>query len=428
MTRGKTTSEAPVELTIKSYDKIAALVSKGVDIPNPWTLDIGDEVNLEQISGNGVKIYPGCRIYGAKTVISAGAKIGYEGPVTLDDCQVGPKVELKAGYFNKAVFLEKANLGLGAHVREGSILEEEAGGAHCVGLKQTILFPFVTLGSLINLCDCLVAGGTSREDHSEVGSSYIHFNFTPDGDKATASLVGDVPRGVMLNQSPIFLGGQGGMVGPLRVGYGNTVAAGTILRQDIDQENKLIFGKGMSGEIKDRRPYSYPALARVVGNNILYLANLVALEQWYVHVRQPFFNTQEFGTLIYAGALDKLALAKRERLKRLQAMAERARNASERYPDTQLAGSGKREFHAALEPLRELFSQSPADSLGAAARASLLAAAHAHRQGGGQHYIAFVKSLSVATVQAGVAWLQMIVDSLCDDAQRLMPSLALFKR
>ena len=30
-----------------------------------------------------------------------------------------------------------------------------------------------------------MAGGTSRKDHSEVGSSYIHFNFTPDGDKTT---------------------------------------------------------------------------------------------------------------------------------------------------------------------------------------------------------------------------------------------------
>ena len=61
-------------------------------------------------------------------------------------------------------------MGLGAQVREGCILEEEANGAHCVGIKQTILFPFVTLGSLINFCDCLMAGGTSRKDHSEAGS------------------------------------------------------------------------------------------------------------------------------------------------------------------------------------------------------------------------------------------------------------------
>jgi UDP-N-acetylglucosamine/UDP-N-acetylgalactosamine diphosphorylase len=86
--------------------------------------------------------------------------------------------------------------------------------AHAVGLKQTILFPFVTLGSLINFCDCLMGGGTSRRNHSEVGSSFIHFNYTPRQDKATASLLGDVPRGVMLDQPPIFLGGREESSGP----------------------------------------------------------------------------------------------------------------------------------------------------------------------------------------------------------------------
>ena len=143
--------------------------------------------------------------------------------------------------------------GLARTVREGCILEEHASIAHTVGLKQTILFPFVTLGSLINFCDCLMAGGTGPKDHSEVGSSYIHFNFTPNQDKATPSLIGDVPRGVMLNQRPIFLGGQGGMVGPLRLNYGITVAAGTILRKDELRPDRLIIGGGGRAATQLRR-------------------------------------------------------------------------------------------------------------------------------------------------------------------------------
>ncbi len=244
-----------------------------MDIPNPATLDIGDEVNIDQIAEKGVKIYPGCRIYGAKTVISPGCKLGYEGPVTIDNCQLGEKVELKGGFFSKSVFLEKAaNMGLGGHVREGSILEEEAGGAHCVGLKQTILFPFVTLGSLINFCDCLMAGGTSRSNHSEVGSSYIHFNFTPDADKSTPSLLGDVPRGVMLKEPPIFLGGQGGIIGPVRLGYGNVVAAGSVLRQNYTGDGRLIFTAAPADSVRDFVTAHYPGLRRIVENNILYLA------------------------------------------------------------------------------------------------------------------------------------------------------------
>jgi len=274
-----------VELTPAVNIKIEELIKKGVNIPNPLSIDVGEEVHIDQISGKEVKIYPGCRIYGEKTVISSGVQLGYEAPVTVDNCQLGPKVELRGGFFNKSVFLEKATMGLGGHVREACLLEEQANGAHCVGLKHTILFPFVTLGSLINFCDCLMAGGTSRKDHSEVGSSYIHFNFTPEGDKTTASLIGDVPRGVMLNKPPIFLGGQGGMIGPLRMSYGNVAAAGSVLREDVEKEKQLIVSKSHSGKVVDLVPRAYPNLSRVVKNNIIYVANLMALEQWYLHVR-----------------------------------------------------------------------------------------------------------------------------------------------
>ena len=121
-------------------------------------------------------------------------------------------------------------------MREGTLLEERASTAHCVGLKQTILLSFATLGSLINFCDVLMAGGTSRRDHSEVGSGFIHFNFTPwgqAGDKATASLVGDVVGGVFLDRRRIFLGGAGGMIGPRSVGYGSIAGAGQVLRRDV---------------------------------------------------------------------------------------------------------------------------------------------------------------------------------------------------
>lgn len=413
-----------MELRIRSYDKIVRLIEKGVDIPNPLTLDIGDEVDTERISGNGVTIFPGCRIYGAGTVISAGARIGAEGPVTIDDCQIGPSVELKGGYFNKAVFLEKSCMGLGAHVREGCILEEEASGAHCVGLKQTILFPFVTLGSLINFCDCLMAGGTSRKDHSEVGSSYIHFNFTPDGDKTTASLIGDVPRGVMLNQPPIFLGGQGGMVGPLRVGYGNTVAAGAILRRDVSEENKLVLGKALSGEIFDKRPNSYPSISRVVSANILYLANLAALEQWYIHVRQPFFARQEFGGLVCEGAMDKLSLAKKERIRRLQAMAEKAMASVEKYPENKQSEAGKKELYAAMDSIREMFFNARPD---ARSSEGFPAAVAARAQDGDQKYTDFIKGLPAEMSSIGSQWLESLIAAHCEGARRLMPSLNLFE-
>ena len=90
-----------MELKPKGYEKIIQLINKGVDIPNPLTLDVGEEIKADRISGKGVRIYPGCRIYGDKTVISEGAQIGYEAPVTIENCQIGSSVELR-GAFSKS--------------------------------------------------------------------------------------------------------------------------------------------------------------------------------------------------------------------------------------------------------------------------------------------------------------------------------------
>lgn len=412
----------------RCYDRVLELIKKGVDIPNPVTLDIGEEVDLNRVSGKNVRIYPGCRIYGSQTVISQGSRLGYEGPVTIDDCQLGPDVELKAGFFTKSVFLAKANMGLGAQVREGCLLEEEANGAHCVGLKQTILFPFVTLGSLVNFCDCLMAGGTSRRDHSEVGSSYIHFNYTPDGDKATPSLIGDVPRGVMLNQPPIFLGGQGGIVGPTRIGYGNVVAAGSVLRNDILEDNKLVVGKTHHGKVVEFMARAYPNLTRIVRNNIMYLANLGALEQWYIQVRRPFFQAEEMGSLVYEGALDKMGLAKKERIKRLEALSgmTKARTGSGNPAVEEMAG--RREFGERFDRIQELFSEALRSDAAERYKNDFLSSFERLRGKAASDYISSIQALPAEVSRLGTLWLQSVVEAYSLKAQEALPSLLIFEK
>ena len=78
------------------------LIEKGVRIENPASIEIGPEVDIDRISGDGVVIYAGCKILGEDTLILRGSKIGYESPVTVDNCQIGPDVELKGGFFQKA--------------------------------------------------------------------------------------------------------------------------------------------------------------------------------------------------------------------------------------------------------------------------------------------------------------------------------------
>ena len=408
--------------------KIRLLIEKGVKIPNPLTVHIGEEVDIERISGDGVVIYAGCKIYGKKTLIMSGTKLGYEGPVTIEDCQIGPNVELKGGFFRNSVFLEKANMGYGAQVRDACILEEEANGAHVVGLKHTILFPFVTLGSLINFCDCLMAGGTSRRNHSEVGSSYIHFNYTPNQDKATPSLIGDLPRGVMLNQSPIFLGGQGGLVGPSRLGYGTVVAAGVIYRGDCPEGGKLLI----DGRVKKADSLFYPGLywniARRTLNNINYIANLIALRQWYLDVRFQFFQDDFMCQELYGGALEKLDMAINERIKWLKILAHKMPQSAELYQkiekgeDAQKLVNQKKELFDKWQEIEGILCSFREHMGEVSARDAFLETVAQVREKKGNDYIKVIQDLPKKWGAEGTTWLQGIVDEINKRVIEKIPS------
>jgi UDP-N-acetylglucosamine/UDP-N-acetylgalactosamine diphosphorylase len=176
---------------------------------------------------------------------------------------------------------------------------------------------FVTLGSLINFFDFLMTGGTSRRDHSEVGSGYIHFNYTPwgaSGDKATPSLIGDVPRGVFMRENRIFLGGAGGLVGPSTVGFGAIAGAGQVVRHGV-REGHLSLEPTPAID----RPVSFARLGTIEARakkNVRFIANLFALRTWYEKVRRPMCPPQRVAVVDAAIAL--LSGCIEERVSQLQ--------------------------------------------------------------------------------------------------------------
>lgn len=301
------------------------LKNKGATIPEPDSVWFDQDVNPDNIATN-ITVYPGCRIMGKSTSIGQGCVLGAEGTVTIQDCNLANDVYLGGGFFAQSVFMPHVKLGACAHIRPGCLLEEYASSGHAVGLKQTVLFPFVILGSLINFCDCLMAGGTSTSDHSEVGSSYIHFNYTPYGDKATASLFGDVTRGVLLDQQRVFLGGHGGTVGPCRVEYGTLVPAGCILRKDITEGGKIVY------EPPIQQPLSIPFdpckprnLDRLIRNNLTYIGNITALRAWYRFVREPLTTTNKFYQACIKGAYRSFDIILEERISRLKQLSKESK-------------------------------------------------------------------------------------------------------
>ncbi|MCP4630577.1 MAG: protein GlmU [bacterium] len=404
-----------------NMSKIEKLIEKGIKIKQPHGVEIGDEVDVSRISADGVVIYAGCKIFGADTLILPGVKLGYEAPVTVDNCQVGPDVELKGGYFKQAVFLGKNQAGPGSHVREATILEEQAGIAHTVALKQTILFPFVTLGSLINFCDCLMAGGTSRKNHSEVGSAYIHFNYTPSQDKATASLIGDVPRGVMLNQKPIFLGGQGGIVGPCRLGFGITVAAGTIVRKDEIRSDRLIMGGPGKGGNVAFTPGKFRNDKRIILNNVNYIANLIALRHWYDQVRSLFISDR-FPKELLEALREKVDLAIVERLNRLEVVCLKE-SAGDRQDRTSKAPGQSSALHEQWPEIKESFMTQSANGTANATRDQFIASIRQGVSAFGRDYIRVIQELEPVDSERGTRWLQTIIDGILSRAKSIIPSI-----
>lgn len=310
-------------------EKLAELAARGVEIVDRRQTYVAPEVRVERIHA-GVVLHPGTRLVGARTFLGPGAELGREGPVVAVDCVLGERARIDGGFAQGAVLLRGASAGSAAHLREGTLLEEEASTAHAVGLKQTIVLCFGTLGSLINFCDALLGGGTSREDHSEIGSGFIHFNFTPwgaRGDKATASLVGDVPRGVLLREPRIFLGGAGGMVGPRKVGFGAVTGAGQVLRKDVPEGRMVLQPpRGLDQEFVAG---ALDAVEPRAGRNVEYVAQLHALRAWYREVRLARVPaSREDLRAVTRAAIEVIERSIEEREKRLASfLRERGREA-----------------------------------------------------------------------------------------------------
>jgi hypothetical protein len=332
---------------------------------------------------HGAVLFPGTRLLGPRTFVGPGAKVGSEGPAVLENTLIGENAEIASGYLREAVMLRDTRVGANAHIRGGTLLEEEASTAHAVGLKHTILTSFVTMGSLINFCDALISGGSSRRKHTEVGSGFIHFNFTPRGqygDKATPSLIGDVTHGVFLRQPRIFLGGLSGIVGPQKVGFGSFTVAGQVLRREVPPNR--IFG-----DTPRKVDREFSALVespnRVTKLNLEYIGNLSALRAWYQNVRLariPGLPNYEHLRIVVRAASELLFVSIEERLERLrQYLEERSL------------------------PVPSLSVVTPPCPLNIEPSSPYV------------DHVKWVSGLSDADVEQGVSWLQSIVENISRD-------------
>src|SRR6516164_3393424 len=359
--------------------KLDMLEAQGVTIVDRRQTYLDEAADVSRIC-RGAILYPGTRLIGARTFVGPGAKVGTEGSAVLENAIIGENSAVASGYLNEAVMLRNARVGSNAHIRVGTLMEEEASTAHAVGLKHTVLMSFVTMGSLINFCDGLISGGKSRREHTEVGSGFIHFNFTPrgqSGDKATPSLIGDVAHGVFLRQRRIFLGGLSGIVGPQKVGFGSCTVAGQVLRREVPS-NRLIGDVPRKVDKDFHAPLDAPS--RILKLNLEYIGHLTALQVWYRAVRLariPSGPKYEHTRVVTQAASELLSVCIDERVERLRQYLE--------------------ERHL---PVPRLSFVTPVCPLKMEQRSPYV------------DHVKWVSGLSDANVELGVAWLKSIVDNI----------------
>ncbi len=328
--------------------RIAKLCAKGVDVWGPERVCVGADVNLDRIEP-GAEIRQ-ATLAGNSLRIARGARIGTSGHALVEDCQIGRGATLGAGSYQGATLLEGARIRGFAELRPGTLLEEEVDAAHSVAFKNTILTAGCVAGSLINFCDIFMSGGTSRADHSEIGSGAVHFNFDPRGDK-WGSLIGDA-RGLLLRSAPVFVGGQCGLVGPVHIDFGTVTAAGSIVRKDVGAD--LVYFKNVgNAEIPgfDREVYAglkrkFLAAAKLIGN-------LWAFDRWYETVRLP--HAAEHEKPFYEAARAQAAVHRKERIARLGKIVEKLPRSIEK-----LVAGGDAKLKACLPEQRMLIDRWPA--------------------------------------------------------------------
>ena len=301
---------------VGNRQRVFELRDRGVDVWGPERVYVAAEVPLENIEPGAV--IRQANLSGPELQIGRGARIGVSGHAHVANCQIGRDVELGAGTYDTATILDGARVRGFAELRPGTLLEEQVEAAHSVAFKNTVLTATVVVGSLINYCDLFMSGGTSRENHSEVGSGVVHFNFDPRGDK-WGSLIGDV-RGLLLRSAPIFVGGQCGLVAPLQVGFGSVTAAGSVVRSNIE-DNRLHFENAEGRSIENFDPEIYAGLRPKFLTTALLIGNLRALDRWYELVRLPF--AEDYQKPLYRAAQQQCRIHIAERIQRLQKIIDK---------------------------------------------------------------------------------------------------------
>ncbi|MGB2688370.1 MAG: hypothetical protein WBC36_05250, partial [Desulfobacterales bacterium] len=203
--------------------------------------------------------------------------------------------------------------------------------------------------------------------------------------------------------------------------------AGTICRKDQLQAGHLIFEtKGKSGNI----PFTfgmYPGIKRMVVNNIIYIANLMALEQWYNHIRSQFVSN-DFPEPLLDALKEKLAMAVDERIGRLKTLSQKMPDSVKVYQKISKENASSRilqqknEFYNKCTKIEDHFRSLTNIDVKKNLRDMFMETIRLGIINSGNDYISVITELKSEDKKHGTRWLQSIVDHITTGALKIIPT------
>jgi UDP-N-acetylglucosamine/UDP-N-acetylgalactosamine diphosphorylase len=189
-----------------------------------------------------------------------------------------------------------------------------------------------------------------------------------------------------------------------------------------------LFGSKLKEGNLSYSPGRYRNEKRVVHNNIIYIANLIALGQWYRHVRSQFIS-EYFPKPLLTGLEEKLNRAISERVNRLEALCDKIQISLEM--ETKKKGAPERSSPALKQKqelvtrwprMKDLLNQSRAETGEAGDRDAFLENVRKGIKKTGLDYISVIQGMPPSDAAIGTQWLQGIVDRVVNEALNVIPS------
>jgi UDP-N-acetylglucosamine/UDP-N-acetylgalactosamine diphosphorylase len=217
-------------------------------------------------------------------------------------------------------------------------------------------------------------------------------------------------------------------VGPCQLGFNTVIAAGVIYREDCPQGHKLLIGKESQKDDMDFYPGLYWSVKRRVLNSIEYIANIIALRQWYLLIRSKFYDGSDLDKFLYEGAIEKLEIVFNERVKRFKALANKMEKSIQLYKSVMGNQMSEKLLNQKIELLKSIqviedeFISCKAYLGEESLKIEFLKSIDMSIQKKGKNYINVIQNLSETETKVGTSWLLTIIDHVRKSVLEYLPS------